>query len=114
MLLGVAEGVGAAAEEAAGCGCCGGDGEHGEQAEEVVGTGGEEAGRWLGPQGFGSGFGDRPPRRRRARRHPPFPLPLPQPAAPPLPAVCGGVFVVFFADCGREEESRRPICEQHK
>jgi hypothetical protein len=60
----VAQGFGAAVEKAAGSGCCGGDGDDGEQAEEVVPSG-EEAGRGLAerPPGFG------PAPRPRRHRH---------------------------------------------
>jgi len=69
-LDGVAEGLRAAVEPAAGrCGC-GGDGEDGQQAEEVL-PGREEAGRGLGgappPAAGARGEGARPP--RRTRRH---------------------------------------------
>lgn len=65
-LGGVAEGLRAAVEEAAGRGGCGGDGYDGEQADKVL-PGGEEAGRGLGGGREGGPGG--PPRRTRRHLH---------------------------------------------
>lgn len=66
---GVAEGLRAAVEEAAGRCDCGGDGEDGEQAEEVLSVG-EEAGRGLaGAPPPAARKRGRPP--RHSRRPPP-------------------------------------------
>ena len=64
-LGGVAEGLRAAVEDAAGRGGCGGDAYDGEQADEVL-PGGEEAGRGLG--GAREGGPGRTPRRTRRHR----------------------------------------------